>query len=103
MIACVPITSCAAPDAAASSAARFSFAFRLPASHATVAQRLEPRTQLARVLFSEDFGRCHQRRLITSVDGLRGGERRHNRLSAAYVALQQALHWVRQHEFAGYL
>ena len=36
MIACVPITSCAAPDAPASSAARFSFAFKLPASHATV-------------------------------------------------------------------
>ncbi len=64
------------------------------------AQRLEPPAQLAGVLLSENFGWRHQRGLITGIDGLRRSERGHDGLAAAHVALQQALHRMRQHEFA---
>ncbi len=64
------------------------------------AERLEPRAQLARVLLREDFGGRHQRGLVAGVDRLRGGQRRDHRLAAADVALQQALHRVREREVA---
>jgi hypothetical protein len=75
MIACVPITSCAVPSAAASIAARFSLVFS--------------------VLLGEDFGRRHQRGLVAGVDGLCGGQRGDDCLAAADVALQQPLHRMR--------
>ncbi|KGS71199.1 hypothetical protein X979_6010 [Burkholderia pseudomallei MSHR7527] len=62
------------------------------------AERLEPAAQLARVLLGEDFGGRHQRGLVAGVDRLRGRERRDDRLAAADVALQQALHRVRLRE-----
>ena len=43
----------------------------------------------------EDLGRRHDRRLPAGVDRGEAGDRRDDRLAAADVALQQALHRVR--------
>ena len=48
--------------------------------------------ELAVVLLGEDLGRRHQRDLPAGLDRLQRGQRRDDRLAAADVALQQALH-----------
>jgi hypothetical protein len=67
------------------------------------AQRFEPAGQLAVMLFGEDFGRRHERRLIAGLDRAQAGERRDHGLAGADVALQQALHRERLREIGGYL
>ena len=59
------------------------------------AERLQPTAQLARMLLGENFSGRHERGLVAGIDRLGRGERRHDRLAAADVALQQTLHWVR--------
>jgi hypothetical protein len=53
------------------------------------------------MLLGENFGRRHEGRLITGLDGLTNGQRGDDRLAAADVALQQALHRERLLEVGG--
>ena len=50
------------------------------------------------MLLGEDLGGRHHRHLPAVLDGLQCGERGHDRLAAADVALQQPLHRVRPRE-----
>ena len=58
------------------------------------AERGEPIQQLIMVLLGQQFGGRHQGRLIPSLNGLTGGQRRHNGFTATHIALQQTLHRV---------
>ena len=53
------------------------------------------------MLFGEDFGRRHERRLPTGRDGLAGRQRRNDGFAGTDIALQQTLHRVRLGEVAG--
>ena len=44
------------------------------------------------MLLGEDFGRCHDARLITIVEGDEHSHQRHKGLAGAYVALEQTVH-----------
>ena len=55
-------------------------------------QAVEPMRELAEVLLGQDFGGRHERDLPSGLDRLQRGQRRDDRLAAADVALQQALH-----------
>ena len=57
-------------------------------------QALEPRSELAVMLFRQDFRRGHECHLIARLDRLQGGQRRDHGLAAADVALQQPLHRI---------
>jgi hypothetical protein len=61
-------------------------------------QRPQPRAELAVVLLGEDLGGRHDRGLVAALDRLQRGERGHDGLAAADVALQQPLHRVRARE-----
>ncbi len=52
------------------------------------------------MLLGEDFGRRHERGLVAGLDRLQRGERGDDRLAAADVALQQALHRLAAREVA---
>ena len=65
------------------------------------AQRLQPRGELAEVLFGQDFGGRHQRHLGPGRDGLGRGDGRDHGLAAAHVALQQAMHRIRLRQVCG--
>ena len=56
------------------------------------AERREQRAHRPRVLLGEQLGRRHDRRLIAVLDREQRREQRDDRLSAADVALQQAVH-----------
>ncbi len=58
-------------------------------------ERRQPLAQLAVMLLGEDLGRRHQRGLMAGLDRLQHRQRRHHRLAAADIALQQALHRMR--------
>ena len=58
------------------------------------AERREPRGELPVMLLGEDLGRRHHRCLPPALDGADAPERGDNRLAAADVALQQAVHRV---------
>ena len=60
------------------------------------AARATPRTCV--VLLGEDFGRRHDRDLIAVFHRLQRSQRRDDRLAAADIALQQALHRMRLRE-----
>ena len=53
------------------------------------------------VLRGENFGGSHQRDLIAIFDDDRGGFERDDRLAAADVAFEQAIHRVRAFEIGG--
>ena len=55
-------------------------------------QRREQARHRAHMLFGEQLGRHHDRRLISVLDREQRGEQRDDRLAAADVALQQPLH-----------
>ena len=61
----------------------------------------EPVGQLGEVLLGQDLGGRHQRALPAGVDGHAGGQRRHHRLAAAHVALQQAVHGLGARQVGG--
>ena len=58
------------------------------------AERRDPLGELAEMLLGEDFGRRHHRRLRPVLHRAQAGERRHDGLAAAHVALEQAVHRV---------
>ena len=60
------------------------------------AQWLQPAQQLAKVLFGQDFGGCHQRALPTRVDAQRRRQRRHHGFARAHIALQKPVHGLVQ-------
>ena len=64
------------------------------------AERAEPTGEFAEVLLGEDFGRRHDRDLPAVLDRLQRGERGDDRLAAADIALQQALHRMGLREIA---
>ncbi|MNJ37618.1 hypothetical protein D3C77_324470 [compost metagenome] len=67
------------------------------------AQRLQPALEGHEVLFSENLGGCHQRDLITRLQGLQGREGGNHGLAGANVALDQAQHRLRLAEVVGNL
>ena len=62
------------------------------------AQRFKPRTEIAQVLFGQQFGRRHQRHLVTAFHGGNSRECRHHRLAAAHIALHEPQHGMRTGE-----
>ena len=91
--ACVPTASAASPDAIRScGAAALARALRAEHRFDGDAERQQQRCELGRVLRGEDLGRRHQRGLHAALvreHDRRGGD---ERLAAADVALQQAVH-----------
>ncbi|CRM70725.1 hypothetical protein [Pseudomonas sp. 22 E 5] len=65
------------------------------------AQGFEPALEGDEVLFSEDFGRRHQRHLVTGFQCLQGGEGGNHGLARAHVALDQAQHRFMLAEIVG--
>ncbi len=64
------------------------------------AQRFQPRTEVAQMLFGKQFGRRHQGNLIAAFHGAERRHRRDHGFAAADIALDQAKHRVRAHEVA---
>ena len=58
-------------------------------AHRHVAQHL---AEGCEVLFGKDFGRCHDARLITVVQGNEHGHQCHHGLARAHIALHQTVH-----------
>ena len=59
-------------------------------------ERLEPAAKIVGVLVGQEFRRRHERDLVTGLDGARRGERRHQRLAAADIALHEPQHRLRE-------
>jgi len=62
------------------------------------AKRFEPGREVAPVLFGEQLGRRHDRRLHAAGDRLEAGDRGDHGLARAHVALDQSHHRVRLRE-----
>ncbi len=62
------------------------------------AERFQPMGELEVVLLGEDLRGRHEGRLPAVLDRLQRGERRHERLATAHVALQEPAHRVRLRE-----
>ena len=69
-------------------------------------QRSKPVQQFPEMLLGQDFGRRHQRTLPAGVDADGGRQRRHHRLAAAHIPLQQPVHGLAElqvlRDFFGY-
>ena len=57
--------------------------------HGLDTQRLKPAAQGGRMLFGQQFGRCHQGHLVTRFEHVRRDRRRHRGFAGANIALQQ--------------
>ena len=71
--------------------ARFAFLFASQPADFN-AQRREPAAEIIGVLLGEQFGRRHQRHLLTMGDSAQGGQRGNQRFTGSDVALYQAHH-----------
>ncbi|CNU10643.1 Uncharacterised protein [Salmonella enterica subsp. enterica serovar Bovismorbificans] len=70
---------------------RFTFLLTGQPTHFN-AQRFEPVAEIICVLFSQQFGRRHQRHLLTVGNSAQGGKRRNQRFTGTHVALNQTHH-----------
>ena len=59
-------------------------------------ERVEPAAEILRMLIGEKFRGRHQRDLAAALDGMGRGQRRHQRLAAAHVALDEPKHGLGQ-------
>ncbi len=64
-------------------------------SDARQTERLAERRDRREVLFGQELGRRHERRLVAVVDGRQRGEQRDDRLAAADVPLHEPMHRMR--------
>ena len=65
------------------------------------AQGLQPADELAKVLLSQNFGRCHQGALPPGIDANGGSQRGDHGFARAYVALEQPVHGYRPRNVVG--